>query len=63
MIIDTSIDTTFENMDVATYFLLQDIQEKKKQIKRIDKDYLENEEYIKLQFEEMKLQKEEYELF
>lgn len=67
MVIDTSINTTIENIDVDTFFTVKDIQEKKQQIKTNCFDsnisYLDSEEYIKLQFEEMKLKKEDYELF
>lgn len=67
MVIDISIDTTIENIDVATYFKLKDIKDKKKNIATIchnsNQKLIENDEYIKLQFEEMNLLKEDYELF
>lgn len=67
MVIDISIDTTIENIDVATYFILKDIKDKKKNIATIchnsNQKLIENDEYIKLQFEEMNLLKEDYELF
>ncbi|RXJ93754.1 hypothetical protein CRV00_09845 [Malaciobacter molluscorum] len=67
MIIDTSIDTTINNMDVATYFKLEELHNTKSKLAtNYHKNKTElfiNEEYIKLQFEEMKLLKEEYELF
>lgn len=67
MVIDISIDTTIENIDVATYFKLKDIKNKKKNIATIchnlNQKLIENDEYIKLQFEEMNLLKEDYELF
>lgn len=67
MVIDISIDTTIENIDMATYFELKEIENKKKDIATIchkskEKLFI-NEEYIKLQFEEINLLKEEYELF
>lgn len=67
MVIDISIDTTIENIDVATYFILKDIKDKKKNIATIchnsNQKLIESDEYIKLQFEEMNLLKEDYELF
>lgn len=67
MIIDTSIDTTIDNLEVATYFKLEELHNKKSKLAtnchKNKTELFTNEEYIKLQFEEMKLLKEEYELF